>query len=104
MELYIRKREQFMGQLGKRIELSRLAVICVLDQYDSIISSRLNNKDVIDHMLDCLFGLQIVAELDELAPPAVRPKLEEYQNYLYDLKASNDLMEALYGLYVEAEQ
>ena len=93
-----------MGQVSKRIELSRLAVICVLDQYDSIISNRLNNKDIIDHMLDCLFGLQIIAELDDLAPPAVRPKLEEYQNYLYDLKASNDLIEALYGLYVESNE
>jgi hypothetical protein len=63
-----------------------------------MVQKKMNVKDTVNHVIDCLFGLRIIRELDGLAKEQVQ--LGDYKHYKYDLGESSRLADELYDLYL----
>jgi hypothetical protein len=48
-----------------------------------MVQKKVNVKDAVDHVIDSLFGLRIIRELDGLTEDRI--ELKEYKSYKYDL-------------------
>ena len=52
---------------NNRLILSKFAVALIINEYDKIVDQKCRDKSAINFILDCIFGLRIMAELDGFA-------------------------------------
>jgi len=63
-----------------------------------MVQKKINIRDIVNHVIDCLFGLRIMRELDGLAKDQIQ--LDDYKRYKYDLGEASRLVDELYDLYL----
>jgi hypothetical protein len=87
---YVNNREKILeaDDRRKRPELSKMAVSCVIQLYDALAGKKVKDPELTHFLLDSLFAMKIICELDGFVRPEVTVNLNDYENY----QISGDLL------------